>query len=372
MASKDNSRRALILISLAILIGLHFLIRWIMARSPFLAESYYDEAVTGEMALRILKGEHQLFFWGQPYMGALESYLNAIVIQFVGPSALALRLSDTLISLFMLFLVNRIGALVGDWKVGLLASAYWALGPLYLSVIGLLATGGHVEACAFGALIILSISLLIFKSPKNSGLLAGLIGIIGGLAWWSSLLAAPFLLAGALVLVIARPRLLLGRIPWMGLAGFLIGSSPFWLWEFLHDFSTFGFFEGHGVGIFKQLWSGLYMVLRFSFFQSFLGDWWDGHSVLPSVNPVLGWAIFTLIYLPAFSISLVVIFQWNPEGRLSSKPFPGTEGLGGCGLLGPDPGFCHQRTGGQWFSPLFSVALCAHDHPGGSLAGKNI
>ena len=69
MTSKIKSPAFLVATGLVTLIIAHFILRWIMARSPFLAESYYDEAVTGEMALHILKGEHQLFFWGQPYMG---------------------------------------------------------------------------------------------------------------------------------------------------------------------------------------------------------------------------------------------------------------------------------------------------------------
>ncbi|HMK66347.1 MAG TPA: discoidin domain-containing protein, partial [Thermodesulfobacteriota bacterium] len=230
-------------------------------------------------------------------------------------------------SLFMLFLVNRIGTLAKDWKVGLLAAAYWTLGPLYLSIIGLLATGGHVEACAFGGFILAGIFLLTFKPIRNPGLLAGLIGITAGLAWWSSLLSAPFLLAGALVLVIGCPRLLLTRVPLSGLAGFLLGSFPFWLWEALHDFSTFSFFEGHGVGLFKQLWSGLYMVLRFSFFQSFLGDWWDGHSVLTQVPSLLAWTVFVLIYLPAFLISLYTIGQWLHRLLTLRNPFQGITDL---------------------------------------------
>ena len=76
MHSKNRSLQLYILLGLIAVILLHFLIQWIMGRSPILAESYYDEAVTGEMALHILKGEHQLFFWGQPYMGSFEAYLS--------------------------------------------------------------------------------------------------------------------------------------------------------------------------------------------------------------------------------------------------------------------------------------------------------
>jgi hypothetical protein len=321
--SEIKSHRSLIFFGLVGLIITHFFLRWIMAHSPFLAETYYDEAVTGEMALHILKGEPQLFFWGQPYMGSLEAYLTSVLFLLFGHSAFILHLTDILIFTFILFLLNRIGSLVGGWMVGILAATYWAVSPLYLSIIGTLATGGHEEACAFGTFVLFGICWLAFKPLKKQASTSFLVGLMGGLGWWSSLLIAPFLLAGAFGLSLAKPRLLRTRIPWMGLAGFLLGSSPFWLWEFLHDFSTFSFFEGHGVGIFSQLLSRIYTVLRFSLFQSFLGDWWDGHSVLPSISPFLAWTILIIIYLPAFLISLIAIFQWI--GRIVShrNPFQG-------------------------------------------------
>ena len=310
VTSNNNPNPNLILSGLVFLIGVHFLLQWIMGRSPLLSESFYDEAVTGEMALRILKGEPQLFFWGQPYMGALEAYLSAFLFYLFGASGFVLHMTDVCIMAFMLFLVNRIGTLVGGWVVGFLAAIYWALAPLYLSIVGQLATGGHVEACAAGAFVLLTICRLAFKPSKNPATLAFLIGLMAGLGWWSSLLSVPFLLAGVIGLSLARPRLLLSRIPWTGIAGFLLGSSPFWLWQYFHNFSTFGFFEGHGVGIFHQLPARVYTVLRFSLFQSLLGDWWDGHSVLPSIPSFLARTVFILIYLPAFSISLIAVFRW--------------------------------------------------------------
>jgi hypothetical protein len=327
MIPKNNPRRLLIIYGLVILIGVHFLLQWIMGRSPILSESFYDEAVTGEMALHILKGEPQLFFWGQPYMGALEAYLAGFLFYLLGSSAFVLHLTDVCIMAFMLFLVNRIGTLVGGWVVGFLAAIYWALSPLYLSIVGQLATGGHVEACAAGTFVLFAICWLAFKPSKNPIILAFLIGLIAGLGWYSSLLSVPFLLAGAFGLSLARPRLLLIRIPWMGLAGFLLGSSPFWLWQYLHNFSTFDFFEGHGVGIFNQLPTRIYTVLRLSLFQSLLGDWWDGHSVLPSVPSFLAWTVFILIYLPAFSISLITIFQWLRRIISLRNPFEGPKDL---------------------------------------------
>ena len=319
--SNTSSRLMPVYRSLPVLLGVYFLIRWVMASSPFFAETYYDEAVTGNMALHILKGEPQLFFWGQPYMGALEAYLASSLFFLFGPSAFTLHLNDILICAFLLFMVFRIGTLAGGRPVGLLAAAFWAFSPLYLSVIGLLATGGHEEACAAGAFILFGICRLSFSLPKASVYLAGLIGLLGGLGFWSSLLSGPYLLAGGLGLALARPRLLLTRIPWVGVASFFLGSLPFWLWEIRHDFSTFQFFESQGAGIFNQLPDRIYTVLRYSFFQSLLGDWWDGHSVLPAVPSVLAWTVWAIYYLPPFVLSLMVIVRWGRRIVSFRSPF---------------------------------------------------
>lgn len=213
MHFKNRSFQVHILLGLIALILFHFLIQWIMGRSPILAESYYDEAVTGEMALHILKGEPQLFFWGQPYMGALEAYLSSFLFFLFGSSAFVLHMTVVCIMAFTLFLLNRIGTLIGGWVVGFLAAIFWTLAPLYLSIVGQLATGGHVEACAAGAFVLFGICWLAFKPLENPGILAFLIGLMAGLGWWSSLLIAPFLLAGAIGLSLARPRLLLTGPP---------------------------------------------------------------------------------------------------------------------------------------------------------------
>lgn len=310
MPFNNRPCRVQILLSLIVLILVHFLIQWVIGQSSILAESFYDEAVTGEMALHILKGEHQLFFWGQPYMGSLEAYLTSFLFHLFGPSAMVLHSTDILIFSFMLLLLYNIGTLVGGWSVGILSATYWALSPLYLSIIGQLATGGHEEACAAGTFVLFGIGLLAFKTPKNPIPLAFLIGLMAGLGWWSSLLSAPFVLAGAIGLSTTRPRLLLSKIPWMGLSGFLFGSLPFWVWQFYNSFSTFRFLgSGEGGGL-RQFPLRLYGTLRFSLVQSFLGDWWDGHSVLPSVPSLLAWAIFLIIYLPVFIIVLTMGVRW--------------------------------------------------------------
>jgi hypothetical protein len=162
------------------------------------------------MAQHILKGDFQVFFWGQPYMGALEAYL------------------------------------AGGKKNGVLAAAYWSLPPLFLSIAGILGTGGHVEALAVSAFVILGMTLLAFREPAHPNTLAVLIGLAAGLGWWSSLVSAPLLVAGLILLPAARPRVMRTWIPVNGIGGFMIGSLPFWIWQIQHQWATFIFLRAVG------------------------------------------------------------------------------------------------------------------------------
>ena len=52
-----------------------------------------DESIVGLMAMHIAEGrEFPVFFYGQHYLGALESYLAAMGFAVWGPSPMALRL----------------------------------------------------------------------------------------------------------------------------------------------------------------------------------------------------------------------------------------------------------------------------------------
>ena len=58
--------------------------RVVISLSPPLRETYYDEALTGLMSLQILRGVPQVFYWGQPYLGAVDAYLAAAAFRVPG------------------------------------------------------------------------------------------------------------------------------------------------------------------------------------------------------------------------------------------------------------------------------------------------
>jgi 4-amino-4-deoxy-L-arabinose transferase-like glycosyltransferase len=296
----------------------HFLVRWILVQSPLWSEVFYDEAVTGLMAQHILKGDFQVFFWGQPYMGALEAYLAGFLFFLLGSSAAALRLTVILVSGFSMIMVWGLGWLAGGKKNGVLAAAYWSLPPLFLSIAGILGTGGHVEALAVSAFVILGMTLLAFREPAHPNTLAVLIGLAAGLGWWSSLVSAPLLVAGLILLPAARPRVMRTWIPVNGIGGFMIGSLPFWIWQIQHQWATFYFFKGSGEHPFFEK---LITVIWSSLLRSEIGDWWDGHSIIPLESPLLVWGALVLFGLPPLVITLGLIFLWVKRLFGRQRPF---------------------------------------------------
>jgi len=210
-----------------------------------------DEAIIGLMARHILYyGEHPIFFYGQPYMGALEAYLAAAFFAVIGPSVLAIRLATLSLILSFLICVYCLGKIAYGRAVGLLALAYLAFGPAFGVMRELPAIGGYQETLLFGALLPLLVYQRLRQPHKTPTQKAAwlvciaqyaLIGLVIGLGVWSDELILPFVAASLGALLLARPREVFG---WSGVAlllGTLLGGEPFFLYNLVHKGQTFRF-----------------------------------------------------------------------------------------------------------------------------------
>ncbi len=200
-----------------------------------------DEGTMGLMGMHIAyHGETPIFFYGQSYMGAAEAYLAALLFHFFGVSTFTLRLG--IIFLFTLFLINMY------MLTSLLFSKKWAIATLLLLSLGsnavltreLVAVGGDAETLAAGTFILLLASWLALSADqenlrRSQRLLAyGGWGLAVGFGLWSHMLVAPFVLMGAIILVIFSRKEIFKRevlkyLSWPGLVvfiSFVIGASP--------------------------------------------------------------------------------------------------------------------------------------------------
>ncbi len=226
-----------------------------------------DEAVVGLMARHILQGERPTFFYGQAYMGSLDAWAVALGFGVLGESVLTIRIVQSVLYL----LVVALGWLVA-WRISgsrIVASvAGLALAvPTVNVVLYTTATlGGYNETLLLGGLLLLlgySVSQPppSRTSPKTQNVEEGLrpsptgkrtdhiilwllLGLVAGLGWWANGLIVVFAMPAGL-LVLSRVLRPLGNTPsglvrrsaplLLALAGFVMGSAPWWVFDFTHN-----------------------------------------------------------------------------------------------------------------------------------------
>src|SRR5439155_951087 len=208
----------------------------------------------------------------QTYAAAWEPYAMAGTYAVLGISRVSAKLPALLGSLALIgttcLLAREVAGTAAAWFAGLVA----ALPPVYVLVLSLKPWAPYTEVILFGSLCVTCALRLAWpdgrtdvessrpgaagrprgaystngsRRARRDGWWALATGVCGGLALWMHPLAVCYLIAAFLPLV-ARARRG-GRWPMIataGLAGFGLGSLPFWLFNVQTGGATFRFVAG--------------------------------------------------------------------------------------------------------------------------------
>jgi Dolichyl-phosphate-mannose-protein mannosyltransferase len=188
-------------IALLVALGLGLGLRLAILASP-LGEIDGDEAVVGLMARHIaFQAEMPVFYYGQPYLGSLEAFSAAPWFRVFDSSTLLLKLVPTVYSLGFLVLSAFLARRLFGTPVAVATAAYLALPPAMWAVWSTKARGGYAELLFLGeALLLATLSLAACPNRRR----AILWGVLGGLAFWTHLLAVVYLVPAVLYLALAR------------------------------------------------------------------------------------------------------------------------------------------------------------------------
>jgi hypothetical protein len=205
-----------------------------------------DSATIALMAMHSLRGKFYAFYWGQAYMGSLESLATVPFFALFGVSDVTLSMGllpwYVLFAIALYLLVRRCGgplaAVISGWLL--------ALAPPYVQYQQFMPRGDYPETLAFGTwLLWLTLRVTHGELPPRSErrhLLA--IGFVGGLAFWTNWLVFPYFAVAAIYLLLHDWRLPLRPVALVVLAFFFLGSLPFWVYNIRNGFPTFSFVEG--------------------------------------------------------------------------------------------------------------------------------
>jgi 4-amino-4-deoxy-L-arabinose transferase-like glycosyltransferase len=232
-----------------------------------------DEAIVGLMGKHILDGRGiPVFYYGQHYMGSLESIMASISFRFLGVNPFALQLVPLVWSVALIALVFLLGRTLFDSRAGLAAAALMAMAPPALLVWSSKARGGFIEVVGLGA-IALWIMIAWLRSEPSRLRYPVMLGMVLGVGWWVNNQIIYFLLPigffAALYIVspmiqgTSRFTSLRGFVAEYGLiivcgcAAFLLGSLPYWWYNIERGFPSLGMFKSVDYEGFREHLRGL-------------------------------------------------------------------------------------------------------------------
>ncbi|HEX2501330.1 MAG TPA: hypothetical protein VHO73_07705 [Methylomirabilota bacterium] len=191
-----------------------------------------DEAVVGLMARHVLQGEFPVFFYGQRYMGGLEPHLAALGFALGGATPLALKLVCLAEALVLVALTAELGRrLLGPGTA--VVAGLLALPPVFLTVWTLKARGGFIETLVLGCLALLLAHQTVETTGGRRRRAALVLGLVGGLAWWTCQLVVSYLVVAGLIVVRGAGWRAGLRVLPLITGAFVLGSLPMWLQEWL-------------------------------------------------------------------------------------------------------------------------------------------
>ena len=302
-------KKQTILISLIILLGL-------ILRLPYLIKYHYlinmDEAVVGIMAQDILHGKFPLFYYGQTYLGPLESFFTTPFFLIFPHNTLTLRISILILTLISLSIFWRGLCLITKGHNGLMAFGWLILSPTILSVYSVLPRG-HIGGIFSGSLVFYFAARII-NARKIHGLDFFLYGSAIGFGLWMHPETIVYVLASGVVIILHNPRTFLA-VPF-SILGCLVGGFPFWIKTIEMQFDTFNFGQG-------PLAQQPFLPLLKDFWQSVINmNGFLSYDSLPPLLSVMAWGEVVLVSLFSvvciikkkgdefFPRKLVLIFSW--------------------------------------------------------------
>ena len=188
-----------------------------------------DEAIVGLMGRHVLRGEFPIFYYGQKYMGGLEPQLAALGFAIGGATPLVLKLVCLAVALVLVWLTAELGRRILGPGPGLVAGVFMAIPPIFLTVWSVKARGGFIETLVLGSLVLLLAHRTVEMAGRRRLRAALVLGLVGGLGWWTCQLVGSYL-AAAGVLVVRGAGWAAGLRVLPAVAGaFVLGSLPMWL-----------------------------------------------------------------------------------------------------------------------------------------------
>lgn len=288
-----------------------------------------DEAWPGLMALHVLKGDYPVVYWGQSYMGTVESFFQAPFVYWFGTTAFAIRVYPFLVGVAFLLLSLRLAREMFGERVALWTALLLAVPPVYITIAtSVIPPDNYLATVALGSLALL-ITHRIVHAPAAPGRQSRrhlLLGIVCGLGFWVHILFIDFLVVAVGFAWLKDKLLPVRQGGWALAGGFALGGLPLIAYNILHAFDTF--IVARTVPAAVALEKG-WMAVR-EIFPVLVGGvvplYGDNPNLVRLSDPVW-WSV------AVFYAGLAVWITWRFRGEWGSLVRLSTSGTSGAAIL---------------------------------------
>lgn len=224
-----------ILFAVVLLLGIGLRFYYMVSSDTILST---DETVYGVQAFNILHGERSVFYYNQNYTGTLSAFISAIFFYLFGVQTLLVKFPVFLFSVVFLVSAYFLGKIIFDAKVkGLLVMILTAFTAPFWMNWTTRAGSGYPETMVFGNLIFILVLKTIFENRtlKFQRISFFIIGLLGGLGYWTQPTIVYYLLPAALFIFFWKPKIFFSSLIGLGILGFVIGSLPVIVFNLNHQ-----------------------------------------------------------------------------------------------------------------------------------------
>jgi hypothetical protein len=237
-------RRSRLSLSIDSRVALGLTLAGALGKLPFVFHAYglfsSDAGAQGLMALHILEGKHHpVFLYNWSYIGSLKAHFTAALALVVRDPVVSFALAAALVYGALIGAVYLLSCTIAPRTQSVAAALYIVFAPGFLTAWGMGNEGNYPDVLALGTLmLVLAFRFLKDEIPSRSA--AFWIGLLGGLAFWTHILASYYLLTAVGLLLLHRfskdALVRLGAFAF----GFALGDFPGLLWNLSHHFQSFG------------------------------------------------------------------------------------------------------------------------------------
>lgn len=221
-----------------------------------------DEALPGLMAKHILDGEFPVVYWGQSYMGTLESFFQSIFIYFFKTIPFSVRIYPLLAGLLFTFITFKLADEIYNRHIALISLSLVSIPTAYLSICSsIVPPDNYLAIVLIGSLALLLLHRVIYRpiDEKQKMRYHLLMGFLSGIGFWIHLLYINYIVLILLFFFIQDKLFFLRKRFWVFALFFIIGSLPFIHYNITHNFDTFTVAKGVGL---RKAFENLLMLFR--------------------------------------------------------------------------------------------------------------